>query len=341
MNYQEFVGSVTEFLRESLPGGTKLERIPLEKNNGVIADGLTVRQEGRQVAPAIYLDACYREYLQGRSLSGIYNRILACCENRSVEERLNTELFTDYERLRDFVVYKLVNYERNRELLTRIPHLPFFDLAIVFYLLLTDEILGTATVLDFVVYKLVNYERNRELLTRIPHLPFFDLAIVFYLLLTDEILGTATVLIHNSHLKLWNAGCSDLYRDARRNSVRLLPARLSRMSDVIRELSGEEEFFDMELPMYVLTNEVKALGAACILYEGILDRCAKTLGEDYYILPSSIHEVILVPSSAVQEPGELCRMVRDINETQVEDTEVLSDQAYLYSSESGQITLIK
>ena len=294
MNYQEFVGSVTEFLRESLPGGTKLERIPLEKNNGVIADGLTIRQEGGQVAPAIYLDACYREYLQGRSLSGIYNRILACCENRSVEERLNMDIFTDYGRLRDSVVYKLVNYER-----------------------------------------------NKEMLTRIPHLPFFDLAIVFYCLLTDEVLGTATVLIHNSHLKLWNAGCSDLYRDARRNSARLLPARLARMSDMIRELSGEEELFDMDIPMYVLTNEVKALGAACILYEGILGRCADTIGEDYYILPSSIHEVILVPSSAVQEPGELCRMVRDINETQVEDTEVLSDQAYLYSSESGQITLIK
>lgn len=294
MNYQEFVGSVTEFLRESLPGGTKLERIPLEKNNGVIADGLTIRQEGRQVAPAIYLDACYREYLQGRSLSGIYNRILACCENRSVEERLNMDMFTDYGRLRDSVVYKLVNYER-----------------------------------------------NKEMLTRIPHLPFFDLAIVFYCLLTDEVLGTATVLIHNSHLKLWNAGCSDLYRDARRNSARLLPARLARMSDMIRELSDEEELFDMDIPMYVLTNEVKALGAACILYEGILGRCADTIGEDYYILPSSIHEVILVPASAVQEPGELSRMVRDINETQVEDTEILSDQAYLYSSESGQITLIK
>ena len=69
MNYQEFVGSVTGFLRESLPGGTKLQLIPLEKNNGVIMDGLSIRKEGKRVAPMIYLDAWYREYLDGRSLA--------------------------------------------------------------------------------------------------------------------------------------------------------------------------------------------------------------------------------------------------------------------------------
>lgn len=74
MNYQEFIGSVTGFLRESLPCGTKLELLPLEKNNGVIMDGLSIRRQGQRIAPTIYMDAYYREYLDGRSLKYICDR---------------------------------------------------------------------------------------------------------------------------------------------------------------------------------------------------------------------------------------------------------------------------
>ena len=85
MNYQEFVSSVTGFLRESLPGGTKLDLIPMEKNNGIIMDGLSIRKQGHRVAPTIYLEAYYREYLDGCSLRGIYEEILECCEDCELE----------------------------------------------------------------------------------------------------------------------------------------------------------------------------------------------------------------------------------------------------------------
>ena len=293
MNYQEFVGSVTGFLRESLPCGTKLELLPLEKNNGVIMDGLSIRRQGQKVAPTIYMDAYYREYLDGRSLKGICDQILECCEDTSFEERFDTDFFTDYRKLKSTVVYKLVNAEK-----------------------------------------------NRELLKKVPHLPFLDLAIVFYCLLTDTPVGNATVLIHNSHMKLWKVTCSDLYRDAKANTEKLLPARLESMAEVIRELSGGmEDPEEVGVPMYVLTNSQKALGAACILYEGVLKSCADRLGGAFYMLPSSIHEVIMVPAPAVGDEQDLIHMVRDINQTQVRSTEVLSDNIYLYSPDSGKLTL--
>ena len=93
--------------------------------------------------------------------------------------------------------------------------------------------------------------------------------------------------------------------------------------------------------MYVLTNSGKALGAACILYEGMLKYCASWLDSAYYLLPSSIHEVILIPKAAVSNEQELGEMVRDINRTQVLKTEVLSDQIYFYSPESGQLSIVK
>ena len=293
MNYQEFVGSVTGFLRESLPCGTKLELLPLEKNNGVIMDGLSIRRQGQKVAPTIYMDAYYREYLDGHSLKGICDQILECCEDTSFEEKFDTDFFTDYGKLRSTVVYKLVNAEK-----------------------------------------------NRELLKKVPHLPFLDLAIVFYCLLTDTPVGNATVLIHNSHMNLWKVSCSELYRDAKANTAKLLPARLESMAEVIRELSdGMEEPEEVGVPMYVLTNSQKALGAACILYDGVLKSCADRIGEAFYMLPSSIHEVIMVPASAVADERELISMVRDINRTQVRSTEVLSDNIYLYSPDSGKLTM--
>ena len=295
MNYQEFVGTVTGFLRESLPCGTKLEMLPLEKNNGVILDGLSIRRQGQKVAPAIYMDACYREYLGGRSLKGICDQILECCQETDFEAKFDTDFFTDYEKVRATLVYKVINAEK-----------------------------------------------NRELLKKIPHLPYLDLAIVFYCLLTDTPVGNATVLIHNSHLNLWNIRCADLYRDAKENTERLLPASLSGMAEVIRELSGGmEEPEDTGVPMYVLTNVQKSLGAACILYRDMLKTCADRFGEAFYVLPSSVHEVILVPASAVENQKELIAMVRDINQTQVRDTEILSDNIYLYSPVSGNLTLIE
>lgn len=295
MDYQEFVSSVTGFLRESLPCGTKLELIPLEKNNGIIMDGLSVRREGQKVAPTIYLESYYRDYREGRSLRGIYDQILECCEDDSFEEIGRSGFFEDYRRLRDCVFYKLVNAQK-----------------------------------------------NKELLKEVPHLPFLNLAIVFYCLLTDTPMGNATILIRNSHLKLWNVSLGELYRDAKENGERVLPARLQSMSEMIRELSGDdEEIAELGVPMYVLTNSRKTFGAACLLYEGMLKVCADKLSGGFYLLPSSVHEVILIPVSAVENKQELADMVRDINRTQVRSTEVLSDNIYLYSPVSGQLTLVE
>ena len=256
MNYQEFVGTVTGFLRESLPCGTKLEMLALEKNNGVMVDGLSVETAGAG-SGAHDLHGRLLPGVSGRDdpLKGICDEILECCQEAEFEGAFDVDFFTDYRKLKSTVVYKLINAEK-----------------------------------------------NRELLKKVPHLPYLDLAIVFYCLLADTPVGNATVLIHNSHLTLWNISCAQLYRDAAANAAKLLPARLCGMAEVIRELSGgEDEPEDVGVPMYVLTNTQKSLGAACILYDGMLKSCAARLGEAFYVLPSSIHEVIMVPVSAVGE----------------------------------------
>ena len=295
MNYQEFVGSVISFLRETLPHGTDFNLIPLEKNNGVILEGLSVQKEGERTAPAIYLDSYYQEYLTGRSLRQIYETILQCCEDNCFSDHFDTDFFMDYRKVRPSIVYKIVNYEK-----------------------------------------------NKELLKQIPYVPFLNLAVVFYCLLPDTPVGNATVLIRNSHIRHWQVTCMELYQDAKMNTPRLLPAEVKSMGEMLLELSnGLDDCGDDGVPMYVLTNSKKTLGAACIMYDNILKYCADCLGSAYYLLPSSIHEVILVPEEAVPDFRELTSMVQDINRTQVLETEVLSDQIYFYRPESGELSIMK
>lgn len=83
--------------------------------------------------------------------------------------------------------------------------------------------------------------------------------------------------------------------------------------------------------MFVLTNSLRSLGAACILYENVLFHIGNFLKENYYILPSSIHEVIIIPESQCPDEDTLNSMILEINETQVEIEDVLSDHVYYYN----------
>ena len=100
---------------------------------------------------------------------------------------------------------------------------------------------------------------------------------------------------------------------------------------------------ELELPekdkMYVLSNKLKYYGAACIAYPNILDMLAGVLKETFYVLPSSVHEVIIVPESSQIRQSELDRMVREIYESQVPEEEILSNHAYFYYAQEGKLQL--
>lgn len=117
------------------------------------------------------------------------------------------------------------------------------------------------------------------------------------------------------------------------NTSRKLPYTFQTMEEVITELTGGEE---QEIPgeegelMYVLTNENKYLGAAALLYPYVLNHIGKVLKNNFYVLPSSIHECILVPDSGQYSRMELMSMVREVNESQVAKEEILSYEVYYY-----------
>ncbi len=184
-----------------------------------------------------------------------------------------------------------------------------------------------------IVFRLVSRDSNRELLKEVPWMPFLDLAVIFYIYLGVRDDQHISSIVKNSQAKLWRKTPDDLMRLALINTPRLYPHHLSRLEQLLFGWDDDEllHFPDASIPpLYLLTNASGINGAACLLYEDIIKNFADTLCSDLIILPSSIHEVLIVPDSH-ETPYEMYRrMVRSVNAEDVPTEDILSDQIYLY-----------
>ena len=189
------------------------------------------------------------------------------------------------------------------------------------------------TIKGKIVYKLIHAPQNEVLLKGLPHIDYLDFAIVFYVLFEVDEAGTATISVTNDLIQLWETDLNELYRLAKQNTPRLLPPVFKPMRVVVEELLGNpcDNEFQADDIMFVLTNSLRNLGAACILYEDLLINIGNFLNENFYILPSSIHELIIIPENQAPDLDTLNEMVVEVNETQVEPEDVLSNHAYYYN----------
>lgn len=184
-----------------------------------------------------------------------------------------------------------------------------------------------------ILYQLMNYEYNQRLLESVPHIRYLDMAIVFYYWENSEGNKKRAGLISNENMQAWGYTLERLEEIASYNTPRKLPVTFEPIEEVIREILGfkaVEEEKEPLLPMYILSNKTKLFGAAAILYPQVLWAISQSLEEDIYVLPSSIHECIIVPSSVKCSPQELERTVTEINRTQVPDQEILSNRVFFY-----------
>ena len=235
------------------------------------------------------------------------------------------ELYRDYRRgsrISELADKILSVYEDSRkEADFSLDHFPYFE-----------KIKG------HILCKMISQEKNRKLLEEIPYVPYLDLAVAFFCCVENPEFGMGSILIRKEHLKLWHISTEVLYEYARENTIRLRPFCLQTMEEVLGELLGVEEIpSDDEISMYVLSNQERMYGASAILYDRVLSNAADVMGESFYILPSSIHEVILVPESMNDNPKYLSEMVHEINQTQVELEDILSDSVYYYDSKNHRL----
>lgn len=311
MVYEAFLTEMKTRMEQALGGDYRLSLHKVPKNNGTVLDGLCIAGKDSNVAPAIYLNSCYRQYLNGRPLDEITAELLTLYRDNETPD------IPDCRRLADFNAMK-----------------------------------------DRIAFRLINKASNEGLLQEIPYMDWQDLALVFYLCVQEDQQGLMTAMIHRQHLRLWNISLSELYRLALHNTPRLFPPVISSIARLIEELTdtaalcpaGEPADAATLLqaktsddgtaaPFYVLTNSCGINGSACILYPGVLKHFAEGMGKDILILPSSIHEVLLLPDEGNVSCEALSRLISRVNRSQVPSWDRLSNQVYLYSRDDGRTCL--
>ena len=197
---------------------------------------------------------------------------------------------------------------------------------------------------DIICPKIINYAANRELLNSVPYRKVCDLAVVYYAVVDICENGVASILLRNEHLKLWGKTEADLYELALENYRRIFSITSRNLDDIILELMNckEDISFDENtiVPMIVVTNNKKLNGAAAILFPDELQKIADKMGADLYILPSSVHEIILLSTDNTMTVDELKETVRFVNSNKLWQEEVLSDNVYLFNRHNPSIEIV-
>jgi len=297
MNYTEF----KFFIKKSIEAAYSHANVSIqemEKNNQVILDALIIKEEQYTYTPTIYLNDFYQDFCDGTSLIQIIFSIKEIYEQQKTALPFDVSFFHDFQKVKGKIVYKLINYDR-----------------------------------------------NKNLLCKVPFIRYLDLAIVFNCLVSTDSFGNATILIKNDHLSLWNIRKDELYEYAKMNTPALSPYEFKEMFELFHELTNSDKLScqnnlieDSGL-MYVLSNERKINGASCLLYDNILIEISKQLHSDFYILPSSIHELIIIPAKSNKRYQELSDMVLNVNESQLAEEEILSDHVYFYSRNTKAVSM--
>jgi hypothetical protein len=309
-NYSTFTGQITQSVKENMGEEFTVRCLKVMKNNSLELDSLVILKKGKNFAPNIYLLPYYEEYIQGAGITDITEKLCG--------------IYNNYE-------------------------IPAMNILFSY---------SYSDVKSFIIYRLVSYERNEKLLKSIPHVRYLDMAITYHCLVREDNDGIGTIRITNEHMLMWEASPEELYELAVDNTSKLFPHSIRSMDDVILGMLGEEGMLhgeeeqvqtlqrelgypcnDTHNKMYILTNHKGINGATCLLYANILKEFSRQIKSDFFIIPSSIHEVILVPCDRTITKEILTEMVKDVNRTQVARDEILSDNVYYYSSKKDALSM--
>lgn len=190
-----------------------------------------------------------------------------------------------------------------------------------------------------ILVKIVNTKLNEEYLKTVPHRSFMDLSIipVFHFPEDKPSFGKCTITITNKHLERWEVTVDEVISDAVTNTFCNLTPHIDSMFSVLAELNpsfAELELTEEEPQMYVAkTSDIH--GANVMLFQDSLYKFAKSVNSDLYILPSSIHEVLIIPVTQAPPMEQLSLMVTEVNESELATEDILSDHVYYYSMDSG------
>ena len=303
MNFNEFVNEVKDNIRLFLPKdyeNAEVSTMECQKLNRAYT-GLMVRKEGEMLTPTINLNQLYEAY---KAQPGV-------------------TMETVCRKIADIVIEAPIQVD-------------------------LKSILKYEDVKDKLFIRVSSAEANKEVLENVPHQLKEDLAITYHVAVSMDEEGLSSMLIKNDLLKQYGITAEQLHEDAMKSSPRIMAPEVSSMGAMMEELVEKDLFMmspeeremlqesireSAQMPtFFVVTNQQRIDGAGALFYPEVMDNLGELLGQDYFILPSSIHEMLVLPDNGEVSADELRMMVTEVNATQVAPAERLTNDVYHFDT---------
>ena len=293
--YETFKTELIAAITKKLEAPYKVETYKAFKNGKEI-DAFTIRQKDTQATPTFYFKNLIEDYRNGSSVADIAEDVLEMYFFAAKNSPINIDDCQDFNVQKSNICYKVVNKEAFKDQLPLIPHIDFFDLAIILYSVLSIN------------------DKNEM-----------------------------SFIVTNDMVKVWDTTPQELFILATKNTPRLFPINITSLNALMfqfdipqyKTISDTIENLPHDY-VYAITNEYSRNGFSGIFYSGVLKCLGKRFG-NFYLLPSSIHEALIIPEGTDMSPEQLMEMVHGVNTEVVSPDEYLSDSVYQYSVEHDRL----
>ena len=303
MEFEKFVETVKETIKDYLPDEYKnasVDVYPFKKLNENYL-GMTVRTEGQRTSPTLNLNMFYQKMQDVHmDMKDIMEKMADVVQIIPID--IDMDLLTNYEKAKENLFIRVSDADRNQEILSNVPH------------------------------------------TRVE-----NLAITYHIFANSGADGIASTIVTHEMMRLFGVSKDQLHQDALENSPKLFPVKVDSMDKMMENMMRndmraagvkeedidqmmEEMYQTMGVPLTIVTNEQMLDGAAVLFYPGQMDQIGELLKGDYYILPSSTHEMLVLPDDGEMTSRELKRMVMAVNNSEVRPEEKLADEVYHYDT---------
>ena len=305
MEKNEFYESMRKKIEEKLPENIRAEgKLVIKearKNNDVMMHGIMISREGGGGSPIIYIDDAYDLYQSGRSVEELAPAAADAFCKAWEDQSCVDRLSLRYEDIKDRIFYRITDVQRNRGRLSEMK----YSLAEC----------GFAKIYSIAVSK------------------------------------EGSIPITNSLAAEYGYDPKKIFKDAERNTPEMYPAVFEDLKDIVMDLAmpgsprltllSERESFEKSSDMYLLSSRDMTNGAATIFYPDVKEKIAEVIDDSYYVLPSSTHELMIVPCKSGIPPEHLRQTVRKVNEIMGTETEVLSDRIMKYDRDMKELKVVK
>ena len=260
MDYQQFLFTITAGLQSACQAEEKITVQTIEQKHTAKIKTVSLYHRGKRTTPWIYMAPFYRLYQHGYSMESIQKELKNVLDMVTENNKVEGEIFTNFECAAAFLSVRLISYQKNKEFLSLVPHRRILDLAIIYQLVFEG---------------------------------------------TDTTMGAAVV--YQDHCRIWEVTEDILFQTAIASMIRRFPPSLNSVEALIGlpELPVQSDF-----------------------------------GGAYYILPSSMHEVLLLAKDKDTDPSQLKEIVEEVNLTDAVSTDFLSNHVYEYDSDEDTVTIV-